>query len=115
MQLNKSVQMKKAKRPRSDSNRRITDLQSVPLIHLGTRPDLTSATLRLSLLIDGVKPITSPDTGTAREPLFDRDRAMITGHGPVGGQQVGHEIPGLLLVELRLLGHVRQDTLPFPD
>ena len=26
------------KRPRSDSNRRITDLQSVPLVHLGTRP-----------------------------------------------------------------------------
>ena len=25
-------------RPRSDSNRRITDLQSVPLVHLGTRP-----------------------------------------------------------------------------
>src|SRR5262245_47899923 len=25
-------------RPRPDSNRRITDLQSVPLVHLGTRP-----------------------------------------------------------------------------
>ena len=30
----------KSKRPRSDSNRRITDLQSVPLVHLGTRPGL---------------------------------------------------------------------------
>jgi hypothetical protein len=28
----------KIERPRSDSNRRITDLQSVPLVHLGTRP-----------------------------------------------------------------------------
>src|SRR5688572_9147669 len=27
-----------ANRPRPDSNRRITDLQSVPLVHLGTRP-----------------------------------------------------------------------------
>ena len=30
------------KRPRSDSNRRITDLQSVPLVHLGTRPYVLS-------------------------------------------------------------------------
>jgi hypothetical protein len=29
-------------RPRSDSNRRITDLQSVPLVRLGTRPYISS-------------------------------------------------------------------------
>ena len=32
------AQLERRKRPESDSNRRITDLQSAPLVHLGIRP-----------------------------------------------------------------------------
>ncbi len=59
-------------RPRSDSNRRITDLQSVPLVHLGTRPrcnDIGILSLHQLLqcqcvLVSSVQFIEFPDPGS---------------------------------------------------
>src|SRR5690348_4683342 len=47
------ARLSEGKRPRWDSNPRITDLQSVPLVHLGTRP-------RGSRIIGGAGPGTRP-------------------------------------------------------
>ena len=74
------------KRPRWDSNPRITDLQSVPLVHLGTRPKRTGP---LEILSGGGVEASSQGRGVDAFPVQVAKRCCLRDAGLIGQRSYG--------------------------